>query len=335
MGCRVAVVGGTGVVGEEMLNVLRDRKFPLDELRVFASPKSAGRKVKCGKKQATVEEIRDGSFKGVQIALLAVDKELAKKIAPKAAAEGAVVIDNSSSFRMDKDVPLVVPEINPRKAFDHKGIIANPNCSTAIMLMAVYPVYKLAGVRRIVAATYQAVSGAGRKAMDELPAQLAEVMKGGKPKPEAFPHRIAFNIIPRIGSFDSAGYTTEEVKMQNETRKIIGDPRIKVTTTCVRIPVMRAHSIAANIETEKKVTAEQVREALASAPGVDLEPLKDVYPMPLDASGKYNVLVGRIREDASQENGIDLFVSGDQLLKGAALNAVQIAELLVQEGLHG
>lgn len=334
MGYVVAVAGATGVVGEEMLSVLHDRKFPADRVKALASSRSAGRKVRFGAGEVPVEEMSAGSFRGVDIALFALDKDLAREMAPRAAAEGAVVIDNSSAFRMEEAVPLVVPEINPEKALVHSGIIANPNCSTAIMLMALYPVYRIAGVKRVVAATYQAVSGAGREAMDELLRQIADVSKGKKPSPSAFPHQIAYNIIPRIGSIEAFGYTTEEVKMQNETRKIIGDPGIRVTTTCVRIPVLRAHSVAANIETARKVSVAQVREALASAPGVDLvdDPEKDVYPMPLDASGKYNVLVGRVREDRSAENCIDLFVSGDQLLKGAALNAVQIAEVLVDPG---
>ncbi len=326
----MAVAGATGVVGEEMLRVLHDRRFPVDGVKALASSRSAGRKVRFGETDVAVEEMRPGSFRGVDIALFALDKDLSREMAPAAAAEGAVVIDNSSAFRMDKDVPLVVPEINAEKALEHRGIIANPNCSTAIMLMALYPIYRIAGVRRVVAATYQAVSGAGREAMEELKRQVQSLSSGGIPEHAAFPHQIAYNIIPRIGSVEPGGCTTEEVKMQNETRKIIGDPDIGVATTCVRIPVLRAHSIAANIETRRKITAAQAREALASAPGVDLvdDPAADVYPMPLDASGKYNVLVGRIREDLSRENCIDLFVSGDQLLKGAALNAVQIAEVL-------
>ena len=328
----IAVVGATGAVGLEMLATLERRKFPVGDLRLLASQRSAGKKLRFKGDEITIEELGDDSFKGIDIALFSAGAARSKEFAPKAVEAGAVVIDNSSAFRMDDDVPLVVPEVNPDDVKGHKGIIANPNCSTIIMLVAVNPLHQLAGVRRIVAATYQAASGAGAAAMRELEDQTREVLAGGSPIPDVFTHRIAFNLFPHIDVFQDNGYTKEEMKMLLESRKILGLPDLKVSCTCVRVPVPRAHSESLNLEFERGISPDEAREALVAAAGVALcdDPDLSIYPMPLDASGKDEVLVGRIRRDISRDDdrGLDIFVSGDQLLKGAALNAVQIAELI-------
>jgi aspartate-semialdehyde dehydrogenase len=333
-GYSVAVVGATGAVGVEMIETLEKRNFPVKNLRLFASERSVGKKLKFQGADVTVELLKADVFKGIDFALFSAGASRSKEFAPGAAKQGAVVIDNSSAFRMEPDVPLVVPEVNPEDAKKHKGIIANPNCSTAIMLVAVYPLHKVNPVRRIVVATYQAASGAGAKAMAELEEQTAKLLRGEKDvHAEALPQRIAFNLFPHIDVFLDNGYTKEEMKFVNESRKIMHHPTLKISATCVRVPVYRAHSEAVNIEFERPMTAAEARQILSRAPGVKVvdDPANKKYPMPIDATGKYDCLVGRIRQDCSRDDGrgIDLFVSGDQLLKGAALNAVQIAELLI------
>ncbi len=330
----VAVVGATGAVGVEMIETLERRNFPVKNLRLFASERSVGKKLKFKGTDVTVELLKADIFKGIDFALFSAGAARSKEFAHEAAKQGAIVIDNSSAFRMEPDVPLVVPEVNPEDAKKHKGVIANPNCSTAIMLVAVYPLHRVNPVRRIVVATYQAASGAGAKAMAELEEQTVQILKGNKDvKTEALPQRIAFNVFPQVDVFLDNGYTKEEMKFVNESRKIMHAPNLMVSATCVRVPVYRAHSEAVNIEFERPMSVDQVRDLLAKAPGVKLvdDPANKRYPMPIDASGEYDVLVGRIRQDCSRADGrgIDLFVSGDQLLKGAALNAVQIAELLI------
>jgi aspartate-semialdehyde dehydrogenase len=331
----VAVVGATGAVGIEMIETLEKRNFPVANLRLFASERSVGKKLPFRGKQIAVELLKADVFKGIDFALFSAGATRSKEFAHNAAKDGAIVIDNSSAFRMDADVPLVVPEVNPEDCFKHKGIIANPNCCTAVMLVVVYPLHKVNPIRRIVVSTYQAASGAGAKAMRELEQQTADVLKGNKNlKVEALPQRIAFNLFPQVDAFLENGYTKEEMKFQNESRKIMHAPELKVSATCVRVPVMRAHSEAVNLEFEKPITPAQAREILAKAPGVKVvdDPANKCYPMPINASGEYDCLVGRIRQDISRNDGcgIELFISGDQLLKGAALNAVQIAEVLIR-----
>ena len=328
---RVAIAGVTGAVGADMLRVLEDREFPVDSLKGLASVRSVGKRVTFRDEEIVVEELRDDSFGDVDIALFSAGAERSRRFAPAAVESGAVVVDNSSAFRMDPEVPLVVPEVNPEVIAQHKGIIANPNCSTIIMVVVLWPIHQAARIRRVVVATYQAVSGAGAKGLNELETQTRQVLAGKPFTPDVFPYQIAFNLIPHIDVFQPNAYTKEEMKMVLETQKIMGDDSIRVTATAIRVPVFRAHSEAINIETEKKLTAGEAREVLSAAPGVEVvdDPAQNRYPMPLDATGRHDVLVGRIREDPSIENGIDLWISGDQLLKGAALNAVQIAELLL------
>jgi len=329
-GYSIAIVGATGAVGVEMIKTLEKRNFPVSRIKLLASHRSIGKKLVFQGEQTPVEELTHDSFKGVEIALFSAGAARSKEFAPSAVKAGAIVVDNSSAFRMDEDVPLVVPEVNPQKVKDHRGIIANPNCSTIIMVVPLWPLHRVARITRIVVSTYQAASGAGASAMRELQKQIAEIGEGKRPRVVVLPQQIAYNLFPHVDVFLPNGYTKEEMKMVHETRKIFGDDLIMVTATCVRVPVLRAHSEAVNIETEKKLTAGEVRAILAKAPGVTVvdEPERKLYPMPLDATGRDEVLVGRIREDISRENGIDLFISGDQLLKGAALNAVQIAELI-------
>jgi aspartate-semialdehyde dehydrogenase len=333
-GLTVAVVGVTGAVGVEMLATLQKRNFPIKDLRLFASERSVGKKLKFKGTDIGVELLKSGVFQGIDFALFSAGASRSKEFAPGAAKQGAVVIDNSSAFRMEPDVPLVVPEINPQDAKQHHGIIANPNCSTLIMLMAVYPLHKVNPVRRIVVATYQAASGAGAAAMAELEQQSGAILKGSKDvRVAALPQRIAFNVFPHVDVFLDNGYTKEEMKFVNESRKIMHHPTLKISATCVRVPVYRAHSEAVNIEFERPMTPAEARAILSKAPGLKVvdDPTGKKYPMPIDASGMDNCLVGRIRRDVSRDDGrgIELFVSGDQLLKGAALNAVQIAELLI------
>ncbi len=329
----VAIAGATGAVGVEMLKVLESRNFPIRSLKLLASSRSAGKTLTFRGESIVIEELRHDSFQGVDIALFSAGASISREFRRSVVDAGAVMIDNSSAFRMEADVPLVVPEVNPGDIKTHQGVIANPNCSTIIMLVPVAPLHRIFGLKRLVAATYQAASGAGAKGMDELITQTRQVLDGQPIRPETFAHRIAFNLIPHIDVFQDNGYTKEELKMLHESRKMLHDDSIQVSCTCVRVPVMRAHSEALNLSFAKPVTPEQAREVLASAPGVRLvdDPGAKRYPMPIDASGQGDVLVGRIRQDLSRTDGcgLDLFISGDQVLKGAALNAVQIAELLV------
>lgn len=327
----VAIVGATGAVGTEMIRTLVERNFPAGKIRLLASARSVGKKLRVGGEDVPVEELTAGSFKGIEIALFSAGAARSKEFAPAAVKAGAVVVDNSSAFRMDPEVPLVVPEVNPEKIREHKGVIANPNCSTIIMVVPLWPLHRAARIVRIVVATYQAASGAGASAMAELKNQVREIEEGRAASVAVLPQQIAYNLFPHVDVFMPNGYTKEEMKMVHETRKIFGDDSIRVTATCVRVPVLRAHSEAVNIETERKLSAEEARHVLSKAPGVKVvdEPERKRYPMPLQASGQSDVLVGRIREDISQPNGLDIFIAGDQLLKGAALNAVQIAELVI------
>lgn len=331
-GFNVAVAGATGAVGVEMIKTLEKRNFPVRNLKLLASARSAGKTLKFKGEDVKVEEMTENSFRGVDIALFSAGGDISKAFRPAVVGSGAIMIDNSSAFRMEEDVPLVVPEVNPEDVKWNKGVIANPNCTTAIMLVAVAPLHRAKGLKRLVAATYQAASGAGAKGMQELLLQTRQILNGEPIEPKAFAHRIAFNLIPHIDVFQENGYTKEELKMLNESRKMLHLPELMISCTCVRIPALRAHSEALNLEFENETTPEEARQILAAAPGVQLvdDPAAKRYPMPVDATEKYDVLVGRIRQDISRHDkrGLDIFVSGDQLLKGAALNAVQIAELL-------
>lgn len=328
----VAVVGATGAVGVEMIKTLERRNFPVGRLTLLASARSAGKKLKFRGEELTVNELKKDSFKGVDIALFSAGSSISREYAPLAAAEGCVVVDNSSCFRMDDQVPLVVPEINAADVQWHKGIIANPNCTTAITLMALYPLHAAFGCMRIFASSYQAVSGTGAKAIEELRRQVNQIVRGEPVTKEVYPHQIAFNVLPHVDSFLPSGYTKEEMKMQNEGRKIMHHPAFRASVTCVRVPVYRAHSVAVSAEFEKPVTVEAAREVLLKAPGLDVvdDPENKKYPMPLFTAEKDNCEVGRLRKDCAMENGLCFWVSGDQLLKGAALNAVQIAEVLIK-----
>jgi aspartate-semialdehyde dehydrogenase len=328
----VAVVGATGAVGIEMIKTLEKRNFPAGKLTLLASSHSAGKKLEFCGVDITVQELTRDSFTGIDIALFSAGGGISKEFAPIAAKAGCVVVDNSSALRMDDSVPLVIPEINAADIKWHKGIIANPNCTTAITLMALYPLHRAFGVKRIFAASYQAVSGAGAKAIAELKRQVAESVAGKSATKEVFPHQIVFNVLPQVDSFLPTGYTKEEMKMENEGRKIMHHPAFRASVTCVRVPVYRSHSVAVSAEFEKPVNVEAARAVLKKAPGLDLvdEPENQKYPMPLFTSGKYNCEVGRIRKDCALDNGLAFWVSGDQLLKGAALNAVQIAEELLK-----
>ncbi len=327
----VAVVGATGAVGTEMIHVLEERKFPVSTLLPLASARSAGGSVPFLGQEVAVRELTTDSFAGVDIALFSAGSEVSREYAPVAAKAGAVVIDNSAAWRMDKDVPLVVPEVNPEDTAGHRGIIANPNCSTIQMVVALKPLHDQFRIRRVVVTTFQSVSGTGKEAMDELHDECVDLLSFKDPRPSVYPYPIAFNVLPHIDDFLPSGYTKEEVKLLNETRKILGDPSIQVTATTVRVPVYVGHAEAINIETERKVTANEARAVLSTAPGVQVydDPAHKIYPMPLDVAGKDDVYVGRIREDDSIQNGLNLWVVADNLRKGAALNAVQIAELLL------
>ena len=329
----VAIAGATGAVGVEMLETLEKRNFPVKSLRLLASARSVGKTMTFRGEKLPVEELTPDSLKGIDIALFSAGAARSKEYREICVKAGAVMIDNSSAFRMDADVPLVVPEVNPEDVKWHTGVIANPNCCTAILLVAINPLHRVNPITRIVVDTYQAASGAGAKAMAELEEQTADVLKGNKNlKIEALPQRIAFNLFPQVDQFLENGYTKEEMKFINESRKIMHHPTLLVSATCVRVPVLRAHSEAVHLEFERPMTPAEARAILAKAPGIQVvdEPANKRYPMPIDASGMYDCLVGRIRQDLSfpGNRGLALFVSGDQLLKGAALNAVQIAELL-------
>jgi aspartate-semialdehyde dehydrogenase len=326
----IAVVGATGAVGAELLRVLERRNFPAANLRAISSSRSVGKLVRFRNDEIAVEALREDSFDEIDIAFFSAGGEISRKFVPIARSAGAIVIDNSSVFRMDADVPLVIPEINGEDVRKHRGLIANPNCTTAVALMAIYPLHRVFGVRRVFAASYQAVSGSGARAIRELKEQVEASAQGRQLMAQVFPHPIAFNVLPHVDVFLDSGYTKEEMKMENEGRKIMHLPEFRASVTCVRVPVFRAHSVAVHAEFEKKVSVEQAREVLAKAPGLELvdEPQKNRYPMPLNVAGKDNCEVGRVRLDCALENGLAFWVSGDQLLKGAALNAVQIAELL-------
>jgi aspartate-semialdehyde dehydrogenase len=328
----VAVVGATGAVGIEMIKTLEKRNFPVSKLTLLASARSVGKKLKFRGQEIAVKELTKDAFAGIDIALFSAGGSISKEFAPVAAKAGCVVIDNSSAFRMDNDVPLVIPEINAGDIRQHKGIIANPNCTTAVTLMALYPLHEVFNVRRIFASSYQAVSGTGAKAIDELQRQVSQVVEAKPVTKEVYPHQIAFNVLPHVDSFLPSGYTKEEMKMENEGRKIMHHPTFRASVTCVRVPVYRAHSVAVSAEFEKSVTADAAREVLLKAPGLDVvdNPEKKEYPLPLYAAERYNCQVGRIRKDCAFDNGLCFWVVGDQLLKGAALNAVQIAEELLR-----
>jgi aspartate-semialdehyde dehydrogenase len=335
---RVAVVGATGAVGQQMVACLEERRFPVAQLFPLASERSLGKKVIFLGKEIPVEVLNQDSFDGVEIALFSAGGGISKEFGPIAARAGAVVVDNSSAWRMDPEVPLVVPEVNPRDIglYTETGIIANPNCSTIQMVVALKPLHDAARIKRVVVSTYQAVSGTGQKAVDELAEQVRALLSCQPTKNKVYPHRIAFNCLPHIDVFLDNGYTKEEMKMVNETVKIMGDDSIRVTATTVRVPVFYGHSEAVNIETERKLTVAEARQILAQAPGVKVvdNPEKNEYPMPLDAAGQDLTLVGRIREDFSIANGLNFWVVADNLRKGAATNAVQIAELLIRDYLR-
>ena len=344
----VAIAGATGAVGVEMIKTLEHRNFPVASLKLLASARSAGKKMKFRGEEIAVEEMTEASFRGVDVALFSAGAGVSRQFRQAVVDAGAVMVDNSSAFRLEDDVPLVVPEVNPEDVKWHKGVIANPNCTTIIMLVAVAPLHRAFGLKRLVASTYQSASGAGAKGMLELLAQTKALLAEAKDMdelaeryrdvlaridpPKAFADPLAFNVFPHIDVFQPNGYTKEEMKMVNESRKMLHDPSLRITCTSVRVPSLRAHSESLNLEFSKKVTPEMVREVLATAPGVIVvdDPANNKYPLPIDASGHGEVLAGRIRQDVSNPDGtgIDLFVAGDQLLKGAAWNAVQIAELL-------
>ena len=326
----VAVVGATGAVGVEMQKTLEKRNFPVKNLRLLASARSAGKKMQCMGKEWTVEELTPDSFKDIDVALFSAGGPISKEFAPYAVKAGAVVVDNSSAFRMDPTVPLVVPEVNPEDVAKHNGIIANPNCTTIIMLVAIKPLYDLAKVKRIIVSTYQSASGAGAKGMNELYEQTKCVLAGGKAEPKVFKWPYAFNVFSHNTDIGDNGYNTEEMKMVNETRKIMHDVEIGVCPTCVRVPVLRSHAESIVIEQERKVTIDEALAAWAKAPGLKIvnDAANNHFPMPCESNEQYDVLAGRLRYDLSCPNALAFFVCGDQLLKGAALNAVQIAELL-------
>lgn len=332
---RVAILGATGAVGAELLELLHSRNFPLAELKLLASERSAGSKLPFGGEMLTVEAVEARSFDNVDLVLASAGGSTSKFWAPKAVAAGAVVIDNSSAFRMDATVPLVVPEVNPEAVVSHRGIIANPNCTTILMAVAVWPLHKVRPVKRIVVATYQSASGAGARAMEEMKAQARAILAGETPKTDIFPYPLAFNLFPHNTPINDLGYCEEEMKMVNETRKIFGTDEIKISATCIRVPVLRAHSEAINLEFAEPFSAIEAREILKQAKGVKLveDWQANYFPMPAEASGKDEVLVGRIRQDISHPCGLEMWLSGDQIRKGAALNAVQIAELLVAKKL--
>jgi len=329
---KVAVMGATGAVGNCMLQILEERNFPVADLKLLASERSVGKKMKFRGVDYPVEELGENSFKGVEIVLSSAGSERSKEFVPHAVKAGATVVDNTSCFRMDPDVPLVVPEVNPHMIRKHKGIIANPNCSTIQMVVALAPIHKVANIRRIVVSTYQSVSGAGQAKINELCSQTKAWINGDKVDVKEFPYQIAFNLIPQIDVFLENGYTKEEMKMVNETRKILNDNSIRINATCIRVPVFYAHSESVTIETEKKISPKIVRDILCDSPGVTVvdEPYSQKYPMPYQAGGKDDVFVGRIREDESVPSGISMWIVSDNLRKGAALNAIQIAEELIK-----
>ena len=331
----VAVVGATGAVGNEMVSILQERHFPVRQLKLLASTRSSGTQMEFKGKQHAVEVLDENSFGGMDIGLFSAGGSVSEKFAPVAGKAGCVVIDNTSAFRMDPQCPLVVPEVNPHAIaqYSQKNTIANPNCSTIQMVVALKPIHDVARIKRIVVSTYQAVSGTGKRAIHELEDQVLAIYNNREVPRQVYPHQIAFNCLPHIDVFFDNGYTKEEIKMVNETKKIMEDDSIRITATTVRVPVFYSHSESVNIETEKKLTADQVREILSKAPGVVVvdNPKKNEYPLALHATGKDETFVGRIREDDSIPNGINLWIVSDNIRKGAALNAVQIAEILIQK----
>ena len=328
----VAILGATGAVGQEMIKILQERNFPVGKLKPLASARSAGKTLKFRGKDVTIEEARDEAFEGVDIVLGAAENDIAKRFAPAIVKAGAVFVDNSSAFRLDPKVPLIVPEINPEDVKDHHGIISNPNCSTIITVTAVNALNALSPIRAMTASTYQAVSGAGAGGPIELMAEVDALREGKTYEPKVFSHQIAFNLIPQIGGEQFEGYTSEEMKMQNEGRKIMHLPELKVSCTCVRVPVVRSHSISVSLHFDKHISVKEAQEAIAKAPGCRLvdDLAKKQYPMPLDTSDQDIVFVGRIRPDLTDDKGLCLWCCGDQVRKGAATNAIQIAELLVK-----
>ncbi len=328
----VAVLGATGAVGQEMIKILQERNFPVGKLKPLASARSAGKTLKFRGEDVTIEEARDEAFEGVDIVLGAAENDIAKRFAPAIVKAGAVFVDNSSAFRLDPKVPLIVPEINPEDVKDHHGIISNPNCSTIITVTAVNALNALSPIRTMTASTYQAVSGAGAGGPIELMAEVDAMREGKTYEPKVFSHQIAFNLIPQIGGEQFEGYTSEEMKMQNEGRKIMHLPELKVSCTCVRVPVVRSHSISVSLHFDKHISVKEAQEAIAKAPGCKLvdDLARKEYPMPLDTSDQDIVFVGRIRPDLTDDNGLCLWCCGDQVRKGAATNAIQIAELLVK-----
>jgi len=332
---RVAILGATGAVGTELLELLEARDFPVSQLKLLASERSAGKKLPFKGEELSVEPVSEAALENVDLVLASAGGSISKFWAPKAVEKGAIVVDNSSAFRMDSEVPLVVPEVNPEAVAKHKGIIANPNCTTILMSVGIFPLHKVKSIKRIVVATYQSASGAGAKAMEEVKNQSIDILEGKQPVATVFPYPLAFNLFPHNSPLNSAGYCEEEMKMVNETRKIFNNQDIKITATCVRVPVLRAHSEAINLEFETPFSVEEAREILSKSSGVKLveDWQANYFPMPLEAAGKDEVLVGRIRQDISHESGLELWLCGDQIRKGAALNAVQIAELLVEKNM--
>ncbi|MFM1812226.1 MAG: Aspartate-semialdehyde dehydrogenase [Cyanobacteriota bacterium] len=334
---RIAILGATGAVGQELLQLLGERRFPVAELIPLASPRSAGQTLAWQDQQLQVQPVTAEAFAGVDLVLASAGGSVSKQWAPVAAAAGAVVIDNSSAFRLDPSVPLVVPEVNPQAAFDHRGIIANPNCTTILLTLALAPLQARRSIRRVVVSTYQSASGAGARAMEELQRLSRTVLDGGQPVSEVLPHSLAFNLFLHNSPLQANGYCEEELKMLNETRKIMALPDLRLSATCVRVPVLRAHSEAVNIEFEQPFPVDEARALLAAAPGVEL--LEDFeanrFPMPTDVTGRDPVAIGRIRQDLSDPNALELWLCGDQIRKGAALNAIQIAELLLTSPANG
>ncbi|MDB9372152.1 aspartate-semialdehyde dehydrogenase [Nodularia sphaerocarpa] len=332
---RVAILGATGAVGTELLELLESRNFPVAELKLLASARSVGRSLRFKGEDLPVELVSDRTLENLDLVLASAGGSTSKTWAAIAVEKGAVVIDNSSAFRMNPEVPLVVPEVNPLAAANHQGIIANPNCTTILMSVAIWPLHQISPIKRIVVSTYQSASGAGAKAMAEVQTQASAILQGQEPVAEVLPYPLAFNLFPHNSPLNDLGYCEEEMKMVNETRKIFGDQQIRITATCIRVPVLRAHSEAINLEFANPFSADAAREILSHSPGVKLieDWEKNYFPMPMEATGQDDVLVGRIRQDISHPCGLELWLSGDQIRKGAALNAVQIAELLVEKNL--
>ncbi len=332
---RVAILGATGAVGTELMSLLLERKFPLSELKLLASGNSAGKQLQFGSQTLTVEAVDSNSFDNIDVVLASAGGSISKQWAPVAAKAGAIIIDNSSAFRMQSDVPLVVPEVNPDAVSDHQGIIANPNCTTILMNLAVWPLHRVNPVKRIIASTYQSASGAGARAMEEVKQQSQAILNQEQPQAKVLPYPLAFNLFLHNSPMTENSYCEEEMKMVNETRKIFNCPELRISATCVRVPVLRAHSEAINLEFDRPFDPETARQILSQAPGVKLveDFSQNYFPMPIEASGKDEVLVGRIRQDISHSHALDLWLCGDQIRKGAALNAIQIAELLIERNL--